>query len=56
MFNNCTNLTDVSALKDWNTLTFTSIEKTFEGCSNLSDVSPLNNWDIRNVRNLQDVF
>lgn len=57
-FYDCTSLTDLSPLADWNTASITSMQHTFRGSSRmaLSDLSPLSDWDTRNVTNMQQIF
>ena len=52
----CINLTDISALENWNTESLTSIDGLFSGCSSLSDISVLSKWDVSNVQWMIDTF
>ena len=55
-FYNCSELSDISALTNWNVGNVTTLYQTFQGCSALSDISPLANWNTSNVTNLSSTF
>ena len=52
MFNNCTYLSDISLVSDWDTSNVTEMSYMFNSCSNLVDITPLSNWDFSGVSNL----
>lgn len=56
MFSNCNNLSDISALSEWDVSNVTDMKSMFYYCRNLSDISALENWDISNVTDMSDMF
>ncbi len=56
MFNRLTKLTDISALKEWDTSKVTNMNSMFSLCQDLTNVSALSNWDTSNVTNMQSMF
>ena len=55
MFQNCTNLTDVSSLTNWNVKSVTTMQQMFANCASLTNLSAAN-WDVSNVTNMQNMF
>ena len=56
MFRGCTNLTDITPLKNWNTSNVESTSYMFECCKNLTDIYPLQNWNTSNVTSMSEMF
>ena len=56
LFYNCSNLTDISALTDWNVSKVTDMSYMFDGCSNLTDLTALASWNVSNVRVMGSMF
>ena len=56
MFYNCSNLTDISALANWNTSSVTNMQGMFYQCSNLTDISALVNWNTSSVITMVNMF
>ncbi len=56
MFNQCTNLTDINFLSQWNTSNVTNMTSMFQNCTNLTDISGLINWNVSSVENMQQLF
>lgn len=57
MFINCTTLSDLTPLKDWNVSNVTRMNGLFSGCINVTDISPiLDNWDFSGARTLYETF
>ena len=56
MFQNCTSLTDLSALSNWDTGSVKDMSYMFYNCSSLTDLSPLSNWDTGNVIDMSFIF
>ena len=55
-FNNCSNLTDISALRDWKTVSVLNMRDVFSGCRKLVDISPLSNWEMTSVTRIDGMF
>ncbi len=56
LFNNDTNLIDISALSNWNTQNVTNMNSVFSGCNKLSNITALANWDVSNVTSMSSLF
>ena len=56
MFSGCSNLVDISSLKDWDASNISNMKRMFRDCSSLVDISSLKDWDVSNVSNMQGVF
>lgn len=56
VFYDCESLTDISALKDWNTSNVTNTDHMFYDCKSLTDISSLKDWDTENVENMKEMF
>lgn len=55
-FGNCTSLTDISALANWDVSNVTCMNAMFYNCTSLSDISPLSNWDVSMVLDTYGMF
>lgn len=55
-FNNCSNLTDISALRDWKTVNVQNMRDVFSGCRKLVDLTPLSNWEMTSVIRIDGMF
>ena len=56
LFYDCSNLTDISALADWDVSNVTDMLDMFNGCSILTDLTPLKSWDVSNVKEMRAMF
>ena len=56
LFYQDTNLTDISALTNWNVQNVTNMKWMFQNCTNLNDVSSLSNWNTMNVTSMYGIF
>ena len=56
MFNNCQNLTDISALANWDVSNVTSMYDMFYNCQKLTDISALANWNTSSVITIMKMF
>ncbi|WP_288626126.1 BspA family leucine-rich repeat surface protein [uncultured Lactobacillus sp.] len=56
MFENCSNLSDISSLANWDTSNVTDMDGMFANCINLSNISPLANWDTSKVNTMGSMF
>ena len=56
MFNNMSNLTDISGLEDFDTKYTTTLMSTFWKDTSLSNIVPIKNWNISNVTTLRSTF
>lgn len=56
LFKDCSKLTDISALSNWDTSNLPSTAYMFSGCSSLTDLSPISNWDTSNINNMWHMF
>ena len=52
MFNNCTNLSDISLVSDWDTSKISNMSYMFNSCSALEDITPLSNWDFSGISSI----
>lgn len=50
MFMNCTNITNVNSLSNWDVKNIYTISDLFSGCTNLSNIDGIKNWNISNCR------
>ena len=55
LFQECKNLTDISAIEDWNTSSLVEFYYVFPNCKNLISVN-LSNWDLSKVTNMSQLF
>lgn len=53
-FGNCTSLTTINGINDWNTSTIQFMRGLFSGCTNFN--SNISNWDVSNVFSMQGMF
>ena len=53
MFYSCTNLTDITALANWNVSNVTNMTGTFYKCTNLTTLD-ISGWDTGKVTNTGD--
>ena len=56
LFNGCSSLTDLTALKDWNASNVTNMSRLFEGCSNLTNLTALKDWKSSKVTDMDRMF
>ncbi len=56
LFYNCSNLTDISGLANWNVSNVTDMSHMFSICSNLTDLTPLKSWNVSNVTDMRSMF
>lgn len=56
LFQNMTNLTDISGLANFDTSNAKTMHSMFSGCRNLADLSPLSRWNTTNIQNLGYMF
>ena len=56
LFNGCSSLTDLTALKDWNASNVTNMSYMFDGCSSLTDLTALASWNVSQVTNMSRMF
>ena len=56
LFYDCSNLTDISALADWNVSNVTNMSSMFYRCSKLTNLTPLEHWNVSNVTNMGSMF
>ena len=56
LFTSCANLTDISALVNWDVSKVTNIGGLFNSCTNLTDISSMKNWNVSNVTAMYNVF
>ena len=55
MFRNCSNLTTIEGINNWNTSSVTNMSAMFNGCSKLTQLD-LNNWDTSSLTNISYMF
>ena len=55
MFRNCSNLTTIEGINNWNTSSVTNMSTMFNGCSKLTQLD-LNNWNTSSVTNMSAMF
>ncbi len=55
MFVNCSNLTTIEGVEDWDVSNVTNMQSMFYGCNKLEDMD-LSSWDTSNVTNMRMVF
>ena len=56
MFSRCSQLSDISGLKNWNVSNGTNFSYLFEDCLSLSDISSLKNWNVSNGKDFYNIF
>ena len=56
MFDGCSSLANIDALKNWNTNNVTSMSSMFYGCSSLANIDALKNWNTNNVTSMSYMF
>lgn len=56
LFQNMTNLTDISGLANFDTSNAKTMHSMFSGCRNLADLTPLSSWNTTNIQNLGYMF
>lgn len=56
MFYKCSNLTNISALSNWNTSNVTNMQYMFNSFGSLTDSSPINDWNISSSTNFTKMF
>lgn len=55
MFNECTSLTEIIGIEDWDVSRVDNISVTFGYCESLTELD-LSNWDVRNVGKMMSTF
>ena len=56
MFYHCSSLSNIDALKNWNTQNVTSMSAMFFHCSSLTSTDALKNWNTQNVTSMSAMF
>ena len=56
LFYECTSLSDIYILKDWDVSNATNLTCLFYGCSSLKNISGLKNWNVKNVNHFSYLF
>ena len=56
IFCNCSSLTSVGDLSNWDTSNVTDMSSMFCNCSSLTSVGDPSNWDTSNVKNMSNIF
>ena len=56
MFNNCSSLSDIKPLENWNVSNGNDFSFMFNNCSSLSDIKALKNWNVSNGNNFSYMF
>ena len=56
MFCECSRISDLSPLKDWDVSNVRQMDCMFSDCTNLGDLSCLDNWDVSNVEDMENIF
>lgn len=56
MFANCTKLTDISRLAEWDVSNVKTIMGLFKDCTSLTDVTALNGWNLSKIDSLNYIF
>ena len=54
MFNECSRLSDIKTLENWNVSNNSDFVGMFISCNNLLDLSPLENWRV-SIEKLKDL-
>ena len=52
----CSNISDLTALANWDANSVTNMYLMFYKCTQLTDTSAINDWDISSVTNFGDMF
>ena len=53
MFSQCSSLSNIKALENWNASKGNDFSFMFFRCRSLSDIKPLQNWNVSNGKNFQ---
>lgn len=56
LFYDCSDLTDLTALADWDVSNVTSMDFMFSYCSSLTDLAALANWNVSNATGMHIMF
>ncbi len=56
MFRGCSNLSDISALSNWDTSNVTTMENLFSTCTSLTDATSIAGWDTSKVTTMLFMF
>ena len=56
MFEQCSHLSDLSFMRDWNTAEVISMKSMFERCPEIKDLSPLSGWNTGKVQDFSFMF
>lgn len=56
MFGNCHQLSDISALANWDVSNVKNVRWMFQNCHKLGDITALANWDVSNVKDMSGMF
>ncbi len=56
LFRQNTNLTDISALSNWDVSSVITMGSMFLDCTNLNDISALSGWNVPNLTTMQGMF
>ena len=55
-FNNCENLTDISAIASWDISSTRSLSHLLSGCISLTDITPLGRLDVSNITGIDNIL
>lgn len=56
LFGSCANLTDISALANWDMSVARDLSNMFKNCSSLADLTPISGWDTSRVLYMNSTF
>ena len=56
MFQDCTALSDLTPLSDWDTRSVGDMTAMFQGCTTLSDITSLSDWDLNSGPSMRAMF
>ena len=56
LFSDCSDLTDLAGLADWNVSNVASMSGMFYGCSSLTDLTGLSGWNVSNAMYMGSMF
>ena len=55
-FSGCSNLTDISPLRNWNTSNVTDMQYLFKGCSKITSLEPISDWKTFKLQSTNYMF
>ena len=56
LFENCTNLTSLKDLENWDTKSLTDAPTMFKGCTSLTSLEGLENWNVESLESMHMMF